>query len=78
MSPPARAVVVIEAMKMEHEIVAERAGTVTELNVEIGQTVEEGQRLATLSHRDGPHSRRRRGADEPQAERRARGSRPGP
>ena len=48
------AVVVIEAMKMEHEIVAERAGTVTELNVEIGQTVEEGQRLATLSHRDGP------------------------
>ncbi|HEY6523478.1 MAG TPA: carboxyl transferase domain-containing protein [Solirubrobacteraceae bacterium] len=48
------AVVVIEAMKMEHEIVAERAGTITELNVEIGQTVEEGQRLATLSHGDGP------------------------
>ncbi len=48
------AVVVIEAMKMEHEIVAEHDGTVTELNVEIGQTVEAGQRLATLSHRNGP------------------------
>ncbi len=47
-------VVVIEAMKMEHEIVAERDATITELNVRIGQTVEEGQPLATLSHRDGP------------------------
>jgi acetyl-CoA carboxylase carboxyltransferase component len=47
-------VVVIEAMKMEHEIVAERDATVTELNVRIGETVEEGQRLATLSHADGP------------------------
>ena len=42
-------VVVIEAMKMEHEIVAERAGTVIELRVAVGQTVEEGQSLATLS-----------------------------
>jgi acetyl-CoA carboxylase carboxyltransferase component len=61
-------VVVIEAMKMEHEIVAERAGTVTELNVEIGQTVEEGQRLATLSHGNGPtpvHAT----VQEPEAER---------
>ena len=47
-------VVVIEAMKMEHEIVAERDATVTELKVRIGQTVEEGQPLATLSHRNGP------------------------
>src|ERR1700753_229778 len=39
------AVVVIEAMKMEHEVVAERAGSVTELSVAVGQTVEEGQRL---------------------------------
>ena len=47
-------VVVIEAMKMEHEIVAERDATVTELNVRIGETVEEGQLLATLSHGDAP------------------------
>jgi acetyl-CoA carboxylase carboxyltransferase component len=48
------AVVVIEAMKMEHEIVAERDGTVVELSVQVGETVEEGQRLATLTHRNGP------------------------
>jgi acetyl-CoA carboxylase carboxyltransferase component len=42
-------VVVIEAMKMEHEIVAERDATVTELSVAIGQTVTEGQALAVLS-----------------------------
>ncbi|HEY1712553.1 MAG TPA: carboxyl transferase domain-containing protein [Solirubrobacteraceae bacterium] len=47
-------VVVIEAMKMEHEIVAERDGTVTELSVAVGQTVEEGQRLATLTDGAGP------------------------
>src|ERR1700754_844962 len=46
------AVVVIEAMKMEHEVAAERAGTVTELSVAVGQTVEEAQRLATLRHAD--------------------------
>jgi acetyl-CoA carboxylase carboxyltransferase component len=45
-------VVVIEAMKMEHEIVADRDAIVTELRVRVGQTVEEGQALATLSHRD--------------------------
>ncbi|MFZ1997396.1 MAG: carboxyl transferase domain-containing protein [Solirubrobacteraceae bacterium] len=48
------AVVVIEAMKMEHEIVADHDATITELKVAIGQTVTEGQPLATLSHRNGP------------------------
>jgi acetyl-CoA carboxylase carboxyltransferase component len=61
-------VVVIEAMKMEHEIVAERDGTVTELSVEVGQTVEEGQRLATLTHRNGPTASDA-AADEPETER---------
>jgi acetyl-CoA carboxylase carboxyltransferase component len=42
-------VVVIEAMKMEHEIVAERDATVTELKVRIGDTVQEGQTLATIT-----------------------------
>jgi acetyl-CoA carboxylase carboxyltransferase component len=48
------AVVVIEAMKMEHEIVAERAGTVERLHVEVGQTVQEGQALAVLADRATP------------------------
>ncbi|MGZ4273528.1 MAG: acetyl-CoA carboxylase biotin carboxyl carrier protein subunit, partial [Solirubrobacteraceae bacterium] len=38
-------VVVIEAMKMEHEIVAAQDAMVRTLNVEVGQTVEEGQAL---------------------------------
>jgi acetyl-CoA carboxylase carboxyltransferase component len=47
-------VVVIEAMKMEHEIVAERDATVAELHVEIGDTVTEGQSLALLTQPNGP------------------------
>ncbi len=43
------AVVVIEAMKMEHEIVADRDATVTALHVRIGDTVNEGQTLATIT-----------------------------
>ena len=46
-------VVVIEAMKMEHEIVAERDATVTGLHVGIGDTVTEGQALATISSDGG-------------------------
>jgi acetyl-CoA carboxylase carboxyltransferase component len=47
-------VVVIEAMKMEHEIVADRDATVAEVHVHVGQTVEEGQPLADLTQRDAP------------------------
>ncbi|MGZ4167309.1 MAG: carboxyl transferase domain-containing protein, partial [Solirubrobacteraceae bacterium] len=47
-------VVVIEAMKMEHEIVAARDAMVRTLNVEVGQTVEEGQALAVLGPANGP------------------------
>jgi acetyl-CoA carboxylase carboxyltransferase component len=43
------AVVVLEAMKMEHEVVAERDGVVTRLEVAVGDTVQEGQLLAVLA-----------------------------
>ena len=42
------AVVVIEAMKMEHEVLAEIDGVVRGLAVAVGDTVEEGQLLVTL------------------------------
>ncbi len=42
------ALVVLEAMKMEHEIVAEAAGVVRRVEVTVGQTVEEGQLLAVM------------------------------
>jgi pyruvate/2-oxoglutarate dehydrogenase complex dihydrolipoamide acyltransferase (E2) component len=58
------ALVVLEAMKMEHEILAEVDGVVRTLDVAVGDTVEEGQRLALLdpdetrqhraSHRTAP------------------------
>ena len=43
------AVVVLEAMKMEHEVLAESAGVVSSLAVAVGDAVEEGQLLLTLS-----------------------------
>ena len=42
-------VVVLEAMKMEHEVVAETPGTVTALHVAVGDTVDEGQPVAELA-----------------------------
>jgi acetyl-CoA carboxylase carboxyltransferase component len=42
-------VVILEAMKMEHEIVAEADGVVESLAVAIGDAVTEGQLLATLT-----------------------------
>jgi acetyl-CoA carboxylase carboxyltransferase component len=43
------AVAVIEAMKMEHEVIAEHDGTVTEVRVAVGETVAEGQPLVVLA-----------------------------
>ena len=40
--------VVLEAMKMEHEVLAETAGTVASLAVAVGDAVEEGQLLLTI------------------------------
>jgi acetyl-CoA carboxylase carboxyltransferase component len=42
------ALVVLEAMKMEHEVLAETTGVVQRVEVAVGQTVEEGQLLAVL------------------------------
>jgi acetyl-CoA/propionyl-CoA carboxylase biotin carboxyl carrier protein len=39
---------VIEAMKMENEIVAHRQGTVTELDVTEGASVASGERIALI------------------------------
>ena len=39
---------VIEAMKMENEITAPRAGVVAEIAAEIGRSVEAGTRLAVI------------------------------
>jgi acetyl-CoA carboxylase carboxyltransferase component len=46
-------VAVLEAMKMEHEVLAETDGVVGELAVAIGDAVEEGQLLLTLAPADG-------------------------
>lgn len=45
---PGQPVAVLEAMKMENEIIAERGGTVSELAKAPGQSVETGERLMTL------------------------------
>jgi biotin carboxyl carrier protein len=42
-------VAVLEAMKMENEIVAERGGKVTEIKKEAGQSVETGELLMVLT-----------------------------
>jgi acetyl-CoA carboxylase carboxyltransferase component len=41
--------VVLEAMKMEHEVVAEVDGTVQRVDVAVGDTVEPGQQLAVVA-----------------------------
>ncbi len=46
-------VAVLEAMKMEHEVLAEIDGIVGELAVAVGESVEEGQLLLTLAPGDG-------------------------
>jgi acetyl-CoA carboxylase carboxyltransferase component len=61
-------VVVIEAMKMEHEIVAAQDATVAQLHVTVGQTVEEGQALAVLTAPNGS-PRFAAAGHEPEAER---------
>lgn len=42
-------VLILEAMKMENEIVAPQDGTIASVNVSVGQTVEAGEILATLN-----------------------------
>jgi acetyl-CoA/propionyl-CoA carboxylase biotin carboxyl carrier protein len=42
------AIFIVEAMKMENEILAHRSGTLTEISVQVGETVESGQKLAVI------------------------------
>ncbi|HUA43590.1 MAG TPA: carboxyl transferase domain-containing protein [Solirubrobacteraceae bacterium] len=51
-----QAVVVLEAMKMEHEVLADVDGDVVSVEVAVGDTVERGQRLAVLMSRQVPAS----------------------
>lgn len=46
---PGSAVIVLEAMKMENELVAERGGTVTVVHRQAGQAVETGDVLVELT-----------------------------
>ena len=48
-------VLVLEAMKMEHEVLTESAGIVSEVAVAVGEAVEEGQLLMTLEPAQGHH-----------------------
>jgi acetyl-CoA carboxylase carboxyltransferase component len=45
---PGEALLVLESMKMEHEVLAEVAGLVRSVEVKLGDTVEEGQLLAVV------------------------------
>jgi biotin carboxyl carrier protein len=44
-----QAIIVLEAMKMENEIVAPQDGTIASVNVTVGQSVEAGDLLASLN-----------------------------
>lgn len=50
---PGGAVVVLEAMKMEHVVALPAGGTVLRIAVKVGDTVQQGQLLATVEHHDG-------------------------
>jgi acetyl-CoA carboxylase carboxyltransferase component len=51
------ALLVLEAMKMEHEVLAETGGVVRSVEVAVGDSVEEGQLLLVLSVGAGEHER---------------------
>ncbi|RBY97943.1 carbamoyl-phosphate synthase large subunit [Blastococcus sp. TF02-8] len=50
---PGGAVVVLEAMKMEHVVALPAGGTVLRLAVQVGDTVAQGQLLADVAHASG-------------------------
>jgi len=51
-------IVILEAMKMEHELLAERDGVLSRVAVAVGDTVAEGQLLAVLEAAPDGHARR--------------------
>ncbi len=62
-------VAVLEAMKMEHEVAADAAGTVSNVAVAVGDNVDEGQLLATLAPADGAVAAAEAAPDAPTGER---------
>jgi acetyl-CoA carboxylase carboxyltransferase component len=58
------ALVVLEAMKMEHEVAADADGVLERVEVAVGETVQEGQLLAVVSE-DGVETE---AAEEPEAQ----------
>jgi acetyl-CoA carboxylase carboxyltransferase component len=50
---PGTALIVLEAMKMEHEVIAQDGGVVRRVDVSVGDTVTEGQLLAVVEPGDG-------------------------
>jgi acetyl-CoA carboxylase carboxyltransferase component len=65
--PAGAALIVLEAMKMEHEIVAATGGMVLRVEVSVGDAVQEGQLLAVLAPRDGHDAGATKPADADQA-----------
>ena len=71
---------ILEAMKMEHEVIAEIDGVMRDVVVEVGETVDEGQLLAVIEEgaagsRAGPrHRRQPSGHRGPRGPRRGRGA----
>jgi acetyl-CoA carboxylase carboxyltransferase component len=63
---PGTALVVLEAMKMEHEVIAQDGGVVRRIDVSVGDTVTEGQVLAILT--PGNHDGDEASAEEPPAD----------
>ena len=47
--PICQVILILEAMKMENEIVAPQDGTIASINVAVGDMVEPGATLATLN-----------------------------
>jgi acetyl-CoA carboxylase carboxyltransferase component len=64
--PAGAPVVVLEAMKMEHEVLTDRGGVLVGLDVAVGELVAEGQPLARLGGSPAPATARR---DSPAGER---------
>ncbi len=60
-------VIMLEAMKMEHDIVAESDGVVSSVEVSVGDTVQEGQTLAVLVA-DGATPQPAAPADQPESQ----------
>ena len=42
-------IIILEAMKMENEVLTEISGTVTSINVSVGEQVNTGDTLATIA-----------------------------